>query len=281
MVYCGEDTIYCYDLSQDKWTTPLPSPPLKYFGLGQVSGKLVTVGGKNRHNEGTNEVYTYEESLRSRRWKQTIPPMPTARWSPSVLSLQSALIVAGGTYSPSSTGQKSTAIVEIFKPDTSQWYRTSGLPTAAHSDIALQLVAIGNTCYTLISTNFDQILYASVDDLLHYAVPAATNQITHIASRDTRSAWKILCNTETYRQSITVLAGNLLAIGGERFFGGKVYSPSAESWIYTSDLPTRLAGAAVAILSSTEILAIGGWIDCHEIVESVSSVYRGTLHLKL
>ena len=111
--------IYCYDPSQDKWTT-LPPLPVVWFGLGQVNGKLVVVGGVKSGSQISSEVYTYDE--RSRKWKQTIPPMPTARYSPGVLSLQSALIVAGGS--------SYTAAVEIFKPDTSQWYRTDPLPTA-------------------------------------------------------------------------------------------------------------------------------------------------------
>ena len=56
-VYCGgggtdgdgQFIIYCYDPSQDKWTTlpPLPARYM-YFGLGQVSGKLVAVGGMKK-----------------------------------------------------------------------------------------------------------------------------------------------------------------------------------------------------------------------------------------
>ena len=62
--------------------------------------------------------------------------MPTARSLPGVLSLQSALVVAGGdTLEPSSY----TAAVEIFKPDTIQWYRTDPLPTACRD---MSLVAI-------------------------------------------------------------------------------------------------------------------------------------------
>ncbi|MCG8624262.1 MAG: kelch repeat-containing protein, partial [Proteobacteria bacterium] len=49
IVYYGAArTIYCYDPLQDKWTTPLPSPPVTYFGLGQIDGKLVTIGGDNK-----------------------------------------------------------------------------------------------------------------------------------------------------------------------------------------------------------------------------------------
>jgi hypothetical protein len=274
VTYADDDeyTVYCYDPSQDNWTT-LPPLPIKWFGLGQVNGKLVAVGGlkKSTDNE-TNDVYMYDE--RSQKWKQTIPPMPTARYFPGVLSLQSALVVAGGDTSTYSD------IVEIFKPDTSQWYRTDPLPTACSN---ISLVAIGNTCYALGGYNdscLNQALYASVDDLLGNAVPA--NQTTHSGSSDTQSAWKTLPNTPTYRPAAAVLAGNLLAIGGEETSEEEtadmkevyMYSPSSDSWIYISDLPAPRYGPAVAVLSSTEVLVIGGWDGGR-----VNTVYKGTLTL--
>ena len=270
----NECIVYCYDPSQDKWTT-LSLVPIKWFGLGQVNGKLVAVGGRKKSNNTiTKEVYAYDE--RSQKWKQTIPPMPTARDSLSVLSLQSALVVAGGNTS----SLLYTAAVDIFKPDTSQWYRTDPLPTV-HCDISL--VAIGNTCYALggyDGSHLNQALYASVDDLLRNAVPA--NQTTHSGSSDTQSAWKTLPNTPTYGPVAAMLAVNLLAIGGLKTSEGGVnkkevymYSPSTNSWIYISDLPAPRSEIAVAVLSSTEILVIGGWSGG----DIVNTVYKGTLHL--
>ena len=282
-IYCGggitsgnDYIIFCYDPSQDKWTT-LPPLPVRWFGLGQVNGKLVAVGGQKKGTENqTNDVYTYDEQ--SQKWKQTIPPMPTARRSPDVLSLQSALVVAGGVISLT-TLTTFTAAVEIFKQDTSQWYRTDPLPTACRD---ISLVTIGNTCYALGGYNrsyLNQTLYASVDDLLGNAVPA--NQTTHSGSSDTQSAWKTLPNTPTYRPAAAVLAGNLLAIGGdETYEGGAVkkevymYSPSTNSWIYISDLPAPRSFIAAVVLSSTEVLVIGGWNG-----GKVNTVYKGTLTL--
>ena len=221
----------------------------------------------------TTTVYTYDE--RSRKWEQTIPPMPTARQFPGVLSFQSALVVAGG-----STGVlMHTTAVEIFKPDTSQWYRTDPLPTACED---LSLVAIGNTCYALGGYDYplhiNEAFYASVGDLLGNAVPA--NQTTHSGSSDTQSAWKSLPNTPTYQPAAAVLAGHLLAIGGkETSKGGAdmkevyMYSPSTNSWIYISDLPAPRYATAVAVLSSTEILVIAGCGDGGR----VNIVYKGTL----
>ena len=282
-VYCGgggadddddERIVYCYDPSQDKWTT-LPPLPVRWFGLGQVNGKVVVVGGwKRSAGNQTNDVFTYDE--RSQKWKQTIPPMATARCTPGVLSLQSALVVAGGYTSASSDA------VEIFKSDTSQWYRTDPLSTACQN---ISLVAIGNTCYALGGFNgsrLNQALYASVDDLLGNAVPA--NQTTHSGSSDTQSTWKTRPDTPTYQPAAAVLAGNLLAMGGKKTSEGGadmkevyMYSPSTNSWIYISDLPAPRSNTVAAVLSSTEVLVIGGWDGGGR----VNTVYKGTLHRKL
>ena len=288
-VYCGggwtgsRDTlcvVYCYDPSQDKWIT-LPPLPVRQFGLGQVNGKLVAVGGVNSERELTNEVYTYDE--RSRKWKQTIPRMPTARYFPGVLSLQSALVVAGGEMSdPDAYNYSLTAAVEIFKPGESQWYRTDPLPKRCYD---ISVVAIGNTCYALGGVDYpfhlNQALYASVDDLLGNAVPA--NRTT---CSDTQSAWKTLPNTPTYGPAATVLAGNLLAIGGKETSDWRstpcskkevyMYTPSTKSWIYISDLPAPRSRTAAAVLSPVEILVIGG----HDGANRVKNVYKGMLCLK-
>ena len=280
----GDVNILCYDPSQDNWTT-LPPLPVKYFGLGQINGKLVAVGGEKKDRSESKEVYTYEE--RAKKWKQTIPSMPTARASPGTLSLQSALVVAGGHMEELEyiIEEDTIAKVDIFKPDASQWYKTDPLPTPC-CDVSLTV--IGNMCYALgglrrsfMITRLNQAHYASVDDLLQNAVPAHQS-----SSDDTcQSAWKKIADTPTYRPTAAVLAGKILAIGGsETSEGGAakkevyMYSPSASSWIYISDLPAPRYGAAAAVLSSTEIFVIGGWCGGHD---RVRTVYKGTLQLKL
>jgi hypothetical protein len=174
--------------------------------------------------------------------------------------------------------------VEIFKSDTSQWHRADPLPVEC---LDVSLVAIGNICYALGGyiqgpSHLNQALYASVDDLLGNAVPA--NQTTHSGSSDTQSAWKILPNTPAYDPTAAMLAGNLLAIGGDetprRGAATKeiyMYSPSTNSWIYVSDLPSPRSDSLVAILSPTEVLVIGGWKDG----DIMNTTYKGTLHFDL
>ena len=86
-----DNVLLCYDHKQDCWTA-LPLLPVKWFGLGQVDGKLVAVGLKT-DEEATNNVYTLNFV---QKWKPALAPMPTARCLRGVLSLQSAMIVIGG-----------------------------------------------------------------------------------------------------------------------------------------------------------------------------------------
>ena len=54
-----EFVIFSYDHSRQKWSS-LPPLPVKYFGLIQVKGELVAVGGmKKGADVPTNEVYIY------------------------------------------------------------------------------------------------------------------------------------------------------------------------------------------------------------------------------
>ena len=109
--------------------------------------------------------------------------------------------------------------VEIFKTGTSQWCRTDPLPTTCED---ISLVSVGNSCYALGGYNrlshLNQVVYASVDDLLRNAIPA--NQIFQDDSSNTQSAWKALPNTPTYGPAAAVLVGNLFAIGGNEISTG-------------------------------------------------------------
>ena len=286
-IYCGggttdrednEYTVYRYDPSQDNWTT-LPPLSVKYFGLGQVLGKLVTVGGKKRIDDrATDGIYSFDEQVQ--RWKQTVPPMPSARFAASVLSLKSILIVAGGRNTPSSF----TDAVEVFNHVTLQWYKTDPLPVACSS---ISLGIANGTCYALggykYLSRLNQALYASTDDLLRHAIPASQTSHSHGKNDCITSAWKEYPKIPSNQPAAGVLAGSILVIGGKKVPSGAnakevyMYLPSVNSWIYFSDLPAPQFGSTVAVLSSTEILVIGGYHNENRL----NTVYKGTLRFKV
>ena len=54
-------TVYCYDPSQDKWTT-LPPLPVKYFDVCRINGKLVAVGRvKRRDGRESGVVFSLQD----------------------------------------------------------------------------------------------------------------------------------------------------------------------------------------------------------------------------
>ena len=264
-----EYRVFCYSPSEDTWTT-LPPCPVRWFGLGQVRGKLVTVGGvKKSDGEITNEVYEFDEVTQT--WKPSIPPMPTARTATAVLSHRSALIVAGGV----TTGY-STTTVEVFREETSQWHTTQPLPFR-WSDASSLL--INNRWYLLGGvaegeTYSNRALCAHVDLLLQRALDG--NQ----ASTDSNgTVWEVLPNTPLYAPAAATFGTSLLAVGGTTT--GKiskpqvtvdVYFPCLKTWIHISDLPAPLVGAATAMLSPTELLVIGGFNKGR-----LNKVYKGLL----
>ena len=267
-----DNILLCYDVAHNGWTA-LPPLPVKWFGLGQVDGKLVAVGGLKKDDRATSNIYTLNIV---QKWKPTLPQMPTARCLPAVVSLQAVMIVAGGLTGGELGKEREMNAVEIFNSSLSQWYRTNPLPRPCSE---VSLVDVNNTCYALGGYQYpfrlNQALYASVDDLLRNAVPA--NQTTQ---SNAPSLWKSLPNTPTYRPAAAVLAGSLLAIGGGEASISEadkkevyMYSPSTNSWTYFSDLPAPRSRTIVAMLSSTEILVIGGM----EYGERVCTVYKGTL----
>ena len=301
-VYCGGGgavgvwdpfNVYCYDPSQDNWST-LPPLPVIFFGLGRINGQLVAIGGMEMRADESrttlrggrrirNTIRKYDEELR--RWEVFEPPLPTARHSPGVLSLEQGILVAGGC----TTSEDFTNTVEVFLFETMQWYRVMPLPIDC-CDVSL--TAINSDCYVLGGykdpQHLNQALHASIDDVLRNAVPTSEphSDIHSTTSHDNTqvSPWKMLPHTPVYRPAGAVLAGNLFAIGGvETSTGGAgkkevyAFSPSTESWIYVSDLPTSLSQVSVNSLSSTETVVIGGMDSSG----SIDTTYKGTITLKL
>ena len=278
-------TVFCYAPLQDNWTT-LPPLPTELFGLGQISGKLVAVGGQSKPNSTpTNKVYTLNFNKRAQKWKQKISPMPAAKISPAVVSTTSALVVAGGK----NIHGECIHAVDAFVHSSQLWFtcKCSALPKSCASPSAILIennvfmmggYQASDTSSKEFSSNLNQAFHATISDFLSDAnVTSADTKVHH----SSHSVWKTLPNTATYRPAASAILDNsLLAIGGnlstskasaaqKKVFA---YSPTANSWIYVSDLPHPAASTTTAALSPTEILVIGGWDS-----QNIKTVVKGTL----
>ncbi len=253
--YC----VHCYNPPQDVWST-LPRLPVHYFGLGEVKGELVAVGGLDSSNPTSNVVHAFHKG---RNWKRTIPPMPTARYSPAVVSLPTHLVVAGGNVDV----YDYTNIVEIYNISTSQWSETDRLPYACRDQ---RRIVYNNTVYLMggcDGNHLNKVCAAQVDKLI-----SADRQDDGSANK-ADSVWNTISNTPSYAPSPVTISDTLFAVGGvdsgkatQRIYA---YSSSMDSWLYVGDLPSPIADAATVSLSPSECLMIGGFNN-----ERQSTVYK-------
>ena len=266
----GSHELYKYETRSEKWSV-LPPCPVRCFGIGQLSGKLVTVGGHDGSG-GANvgDVYTYEEE--TQQWEKSIPPMPTPhRWS-CVVTYHSSIAVCGGQ---TTSGERS--IIEVFKSEMSQWYTAAPLPVACDG---MQSTIINDTCYLVRRYHHRSIMCASLPSLFQSATPH--NQPSPDAQQ--QSVWTMLpdlphrCSALT---SINIGGGTLLALGGCDDEDGlshdvHAYNPSTKSWMIVGSLPRTCYGASAELLPSGQVILIGGR-DIHS--NRLKTVHIGTLEV--
>jgi len=256
VVYVGgcDESKVVYTCSENTWNS-LPMCPVMCFGLGKLFGKVFAVGGMITSKKVTADVFMF--SNESREWVKGIPPMPTARSFPTVVSHESAFVACGGfsVYSPSEKVE--TDKVEVFKGDTCQWFTKAPLPDP-HS--YLQSTIVGNFCYFLGGykvfkerVRSKSVWCVTLEDLFDTTSPKYQEP----------DLWQSLPDCPTMIPASANLGGALVAIGGIAGINtcNTVYafSRSKQSWVGLGSLPSHcVCGAGAASLSDGKVMLIGG-----------------------
>ena len=270
--------VFRYDQARNEWTT-LPPCPVFLFGLGQLLGELLTVGGVARNTIG-KKVYHYKPE--SQGWEEFLQPMPTARYGLTVISAQSALIACGGITGIIGDQSVPCSTVEVFTTETSQWHTTDPLPVPCKY---MSSATINNTGYLLGGLTTDSkptqtVLYAPVASLIQRATSHPQQSASTARPDSTSSAWKTLHDTSLKRSAAASLGGMLLAVGGkhqgETLPAVHVYSPATSTWIRveSGDLPEPRSACTAVELSANRFLVIGGEDGAHH---AKTSVFLGSV----
>ena len=267
--------VFRYAPLQDEWTT-LPLSPVKWFGVGQLLGKLVLVGGVLRSaDELTASIHTFENE--SQQWVTSIPPMPTARRAPAVASHSAAIIACGGK----GEGNAVLAIVEVYNSETRQWYTVDPLPSPREWQ---SCVMIGDTWF-LVGGYENATMISARMSVISTSITAILERTKSLNSNDTASLWESLPNVHYYISAAATVSGCLLALGGYRQDSRSgilhpqaslhAYCPGSSSWVHVGDLPSPRARCTTILLPTNELLIIGGW----NVRGRISSVSKGTIQV--
>ena len=247
--------VFQYDPSRDGWSR-LPPHQVKFFAMAQFMGHLITVGG-TPHGGITGKVYRFIEQ--SQNWEEFLKPMPTARFVPSVATIQSTIVASGGVTEVRDCKPVPCDNVEVYSSETSQWHTADPLPVPCGSTTS---VTSSDTWYQLGGggggKDLTTVLYVSVTTLIQKATSSTQQSASHT------SVWKTLPDTPLKESAAASLSGNLLAIGG---YSKKTLSSHihiflslTNSWVRvtTGDLPEPCYGCIAVQLSSNRLLVVGG-----------------------
>ena len=255
-----------YETRSDQWSV-LPSCPVEGFGLGQLSGKLVTVGGLDGRLAYVNHVYTYVQE--TQQWEKSIPPMPTRRQLPTVITYNSSIAVCGG--------YGGVRVVEVFNSEAAKWHTAAPLPVAC---AYMQLTIINDTYYLgggRAPSSSRSIMYASLPSLFQSSSPHEQQ-----TSAQQQSVWTVFPDMPLYCSELANMGGTLLALGGCESASSPpsdaihAYSASTKAWVKIASLPQACSSATAELLPSGEVMLIGG-VDSKGI--SLKAVYIGTFNI--
>ena len=242
-----------YDPVKDEWTT-LPPAPVKRFGIGQLNGKLVIVGGV-KESLATRDVHVFEED--TQQWVKSIPHMPRGLAFSTVVSHGSSLVVCG-----------TSPAVLVYNSQSSQWYLAAALPLNFQSMFSSSVV-VNDTYY--IAVGVADRKYSSSPAV--FSLPLST-LLDPNAPQDP-SIWERMPDTPCHMSRLVATGGCLLALGGlcsacdvkdpkqtAPILSTAVhaYCPATSSWVKIGDLPDLRHDPIITTMSSGELFIAGGGI---------------------
>ena len=259
---CNSHDVLKYETRSNQWKI-LPSCPVRCFRLGQLSDKLVAVGGKDKKGAVVYRVYTYVQESQHGQWRKLISPMPTPRWWSTVIAYNSSIAVCGGF--------EGDGVVEVFN---SEWYTAAPLPVAC---VYMQLTIIDETCY------LGGGAYSSSMSIMCASLPSLFQCSSPHEQQTSASVWTMLPDVPLYHTALANMGGTLLALGGTGCESESLpsdaihaYSASTKAWLEIASLPQACSHATAELLPSGEVMLIGGRDSKGE---CSNAVYIGTLDL--
>ena len=232
------NNVYLYTIAEDKWAE-LEQCENKSFSMAVINDRLTAIGGEC-DQMATNALLCLSAD---KKWERFLPSMQANRiWSAAVTT-PTHLIVAGGMTEPLG-GELSS--VEILDLNTLQWFSASSSPEAFSDP---NMVFCDGRLYL---SEHNKVYSCSIEELLK--------------SSQLASVWTKLADIPVlYYASLTTLGDRVLVVGGkDKLTRGTAtgtihcYEKKTNSWTQVGDMPTPRSCALVAVLSSNELVVVGG-----------------------
>jgi N-acetylneuraminic acid mutarotase len=272
--------VFKYSITEDSWST-LPLAPVSYARIGCLNKKVLVLGGRLSFIQITADIHEFDEA--SQQWVRStsIPPMPTARSSATIVSWSSppALIVFGGR----NQRNQPMTVVEVYYGRTSQWHTVTQLPfpraNVTHTVIHNVLYLVGGYEGTGMTSYKKTVLSILIPQLLESNLQSSPKLWQDLS----------ITNIPNYISAAASLGGCLLVVGGVKDPGWPpkpesvvssvhAYCPSTSSWVLVGELPQPLYHCITATLPTGELLVMGGMTPS---VAATNTTFKCSLSVSL
>ena len=243
--------LYIHTPTTDTWSHI--DTPVYFFALITYHSQLVLVGGREFVGEDedgpvTNKLWTSLLGLGLGQWRETLPPMATKRYKASAVEFTDNIVVAGGE----DNNWRNINIVEVYNGH--HWAEAQYLrPKLCY--YMKSTILNGHWCLMGGWGQGKEVYYASLDSLVASCRPS---------EKPLPSVWKRLPDVPHDYSSTAVFGNRLVAVGGEVYPSSSsihAYSPHTNSWVHVGDMPVELYSTCTAVLSTGDLMVIGGWGD--------------------
>ena len=251
--------VFAFD-TNDHSIEIMPQCPVTHFGLGNIGGKLVAVGGKNPVDKHlTNEVHVLDMNQQGfLEWKKgVIPSLSKPRARACIVSQtedqnSTCIAACGGRIQNHEDNASSASIVEVYRKDSPRWDTVTPLP---HPRAALRVTVLHNTAYLL--GGFYDMKEASKPDCQSIILDSLFQE----NPRELRG-WRVLKDMPSQSATPGHLCGTLLAVGGLMDGNEKpilAFNPNTQMWVHIANLPKTISSATAAALPNGRLIIFGGW----------------------
>ena len=249
--------VLVYSTDELKWSTLPNQQPCAAIAV--FNNHVTLIGGVDvSTGKITNTLSTWYEE--EGQWKQVLPPMPTGRYCPAVISHDDLLLVTGGVTEDDSV----LSTTDVLDLTTMKWSTPEGLnlpiplwePHLALCGEYLYLVG-GATVYPWQSLEDDnsQAWGAKWSDVKQTVAP--------LHSQPQRCVWTRIADPPTLRPTPVSCGGILYTVGGRTRNGKPIstvytYITARNQWVSVGDMSVGRFRHCAVPLSSNSIFVAGG-----------------------
>ena len=295
----ADTIVYSYNPELEMWKL-LPPSPLKWFAMAVFMNQLILAGGKEAKSslgEYTNKLATWNKDTMS--WSFSLPPMLTRRSSPTAVTYEHCLAVAGGNI-----GQLDYSI-EILDSNTLQWQHASHLPVKCCASLCTVWNGFWYFCKeddgTVLRADLGHVMKSSLEckqrnTQVHELYSPESVQThekiypvlqSNVESNDCTSdimvgpLFQVYCKVPFIPVQITTVQGYLTALTNQSQFNGHLavfaYFPETNSWSRIGNLPGMCASASCVVSPSGDLFLVGGDSLCSDSLYS-RKLFRASIN---